>query len=145
GRRGVRAVLGWWPRSFGPAWRLGSLRFEDLDGVARRELHHGPLLVSPPARPEAAPLHLPLAVRRVHRQHPNVPDLLDRFLDLGLVGLRFDQERVAVALQGSVGLFRDDRADDDVAGALHSPATSRSLLGPERASSASVVNRTRSA
>src|SRR5205085_1481720 len=103
----------------------GSLRFEDLDGIPRGQGDHGPLLVGALAGVQPGPLDLPLAGQGVHPEDPDVPDLLDGFLDLGLVGVRRHEERVRVPLQPGVGLLRDDGPDDHVAGALHrsSPAS----------------------
>src|SRR5436190_3854343 len=97
--------------------------FEDLDGVARAELDHGALLVGAAPRAEPGPRDLPLAVHGPDALHVHVPDLLDRFLDLGLVRLGRDQERVRVPLEPGVGLLRDDGPDDDVARALHWPTS----------------------
>src|SRR5206468_1489695 len=85
-------------------------------------------------------------VHGVHVENANVPDLLDRFLDLCLVRSRVDEERVGVALQARVGLLRDDRPDHDVARALHSWTSSPELGSrPSRTSRASAVNNTWSA
>src|SRR5205823_5779739 len=135
------------------------------------------LVVRALALGEPCALRLAPAHQRVDVQDAHVPDLLDRFLDLGLVRIPGHQERVRVVLQAGVGLLRDDRADDHVAWALHasSPPSSasstsgsvpsgcswsaswvaslasetagsnRSVCSPVSASSASAVNRTRSA
>src|SRR5687768_2348925 len=60
-------------------------RLEDLDAVALGERDHRALLVGSLALGEAAALHLPPAVQRAHGGHLDVPDLLDRLLDLRLV------------------------------------------------------------
>src|SRR5206468_138011 len=134
------------------------LRLEDLDVVARGERHDRALLVGALAGHVALPLGLALAHHRVDREHVDVPDLLDRLLDLGLVRVRADQERVPVAFQARVRLLAHHRADDHVARRLHSaspssepasPASSSELAGvapfPSRTSKAEFVNRTRSA
>src|SRR5690349_18515948 len=87
---------------------------EGLDPVTVGELDHRPLRVLALAPPGPGPLALALAVERVHRQDADVEDLLDRDLDLGLVGVRVDQERVPVAVELAVALLGDDRRDDDV-------------------------------
>src|SRR5581483_8991263 len=131
-------------------------RLEDLDGVSLGERDDRPLLVGPLALREPAPLDLAAAVERVDREDADVPDLLDRLLDLGLVGVPVDEERVHVPLQAGVRLLRDDGADDDVAGGLHARASSSSpsdrtasaapsARRPSRTSSAACVNSTRSA
>src|SRR5262249_30141811 len=78
-----------------------------------------------------------LAVHGVDRDDPDVPDLLDGLLDLGLVGSLVHQERVAVALQAGVRLLGDHRAHDDVARALHpsTPWSSSVASGSSAASS----------
>src|SRR6266508_1844197 len=108
------------------------LRLEDLDVVALGEGDDGSLLVGPAARDVPLPLHLALAHQGVHGQDPDVPDLLNRFLDLGLVGVGADQEGVPVPLQAGVGLLGDDRPDAHVACGLHdsSPASSSSVSAP---------------
>ena len=98
------------------------------------------VLVGGSTRGETATLRLALAVQGVDREHADVPDLLDRLLDLGLVRTRVHEERVDVALDARVGLLRHDRADDDVAGRLHATAPS-----PVMTSSAACVKTTRSA
>src|SRR6478672_6981396 len=61
-------------------------------------------------------LALALPVERVHRDDLDpVEDLLDRDLDLGLVGIRAHLEGVAAGLQQAIALLGHDRPDDDVA------------------------------
>src|ERR1043165_3333433 len=88
---------------------------EGLDAVTVSQLHQGTLgrLTLTEARPRA--LALALAVDGVHRQHPDVEDLLNRDLDLGLVRVRVDQERVPVLVENAVALLGDHRREDDVA------------------------------
>src|SRR6185312_739651 len=69
---------------------------EGLDPVTVGELHHRPLRVLALAPPGAGALALALTVEGVHGQDPDVEDLLDRDLDLGLVGFRVNHERVPV-------------------------------------------------
>src|SRR3972149_3913 len=130
---------------------------EDLDRIAGGERDDRALLVGALALRPAAALRLAPAVQRVHGGHTNVPDLLDRLLDLRLVRARVDEERVRVLLDPRVGLLAHDRADDDVARGLHSASPpSASAAGsafagasagalPSTVSSASCVNSTRSA
>src|SRR5439155_6924861 len=107
-------------------WLLPGL--EDLDRVALGEGDDGALLVGAFALRVAAALDLSTTHQRVDGEDLDVPDLLDRLLDLRLVGAIVDEERVRVALQPRVGLFGDDGADDDVAGRLHE--ASSVLAGP---------------
>src|SRR4051812_25447201 len=88
---------------------------EDLDAVAGCERHDGALGVLALAHPgAAAALALALAVDRVDAGDLHVEDLLDSDLDLGLVGLGQDDERVLVLVQQSVALLGDDRGEQDV-------------------------------
>src|SRR3954465_1890114 len=88
---------------------------EDLDAVARCERHDGALGVLALAHPgAAAALALALAVDRVDAGDLHVEDLLDSDLDLGLVGLGQDDERVLVLVQQPVALLGDDRGEQDV-------------------------------
>src|SRR5690242_10471391 len=89
---------------------------EDLDAVALGEGHDGALLAGADApRPGlAVALALPRPVERVHVRDPHVEDRLDRLLDLDLVGVRRDDERVDVLVVGRVGLLRHDRLEDHV-------------------------------
>src|SRR4051794_23292041 len=90
---------------------------EDLDAVAGGQRHDGALGVLALAHPGApAALALALAVDRVDAEHLHVEDLLDSDLDLGLVGLGQDDERVLVLVQQAIALLRDDRGEQDVPG-----------------------------
>src|SRR3954447_5253166 len=88
---------------------------EGLDAVTVSQLDHRALgrLALTEAGPGA--LALALAVRGVHGQHADVEDLLDRDLDLGLVRVRADEERVPVLVENAVALLGNHRGDDDVA------------------------------
>src|SRR5690606_20834293 len=91
-------------------------------------------------------------VEGVDLQDADIEDLLDRDLDLGLVGVRVNQERVPVPVQFAVALLRYDRRDDDVPrisdrGHLASslPAAAVAATGvPRNSFSASVVKTTAS-
>src|SRR6476646_8238971 len=89
---------------------------EDLDRVTGGERDDGPLLVGTPTPGPGAAVALALAraVHRVHVRDGDAEDLLDRLLDLDLVGTRRDLERVDVRVQGGVGLLRHDRSQDHV-------------------------------
>src|SRR4051794_15102167 len=90
---------------------------EDLDAVAGGQRHDGALGVLALAHPGApAALALALAVDRVDAEDLHVEDLLDSDLDLGLVGLGQDDERVLVLVEQAVALLRDDRGEQDVPG-----------------------------
>src|SRR3954463_5271010 len=120
---------------------------EGLDAVTVSQLDHRALgrLALTEARTGA--LALALTVRGVHRQHTHVEDLLDRDLDLGLVRVRVDEERVPVLIENAVALLGDHRGDDDVARVGdrgHAPASSL-LPTPRNSSSASLVKTTSSA
>src|SRR4051794_15464370 len=95
--------------------RSGARTPEDLDAVARGQRHDGALGVLALAHHAAlAALALALPVDRVHAEHLHVEDLLDSDLDLGLVGLGQDDERVLVLVQEPVALLGDDRGEQDV-------------------------------
>src|SRR5689334_19681657 len=97
--------------------RSGAGAPEDLDAVARGDRHDRALGVLALAHPgAAAALALALAVDRVDAEHLHVEDLLDSDLDLRLVGLGQDDERVLVLVQQPVALLRDDRGEQDVPG-----------------------------
>src|ERR687890_2336307 len=97
--------------------RSGAGTTEDLDAVAGRQRDDGPLGVLALAElVAAAALALALAVDRVHAEDLDVEDLLDRDLDLRLVGLGQDDERVLVLVEQAVALLGDDRGQQDVPG-----------------------------
>src|SRR3954467_15985731 len=120
---------------------------EGLDTVTVSQLDHRALgrLALTEARPGA--LALALAVRGVHGQHVHVEDLLDRDLDLGLVRVRADEERVPVLVENAVALLGDHGRDDDVArvgnGGHLSPSSAAGT--PRNSSSASLVKTSSSA
>src|SRR3954462_2442202 len=98
---------------------------EDLDAVAGCERHDGALGVLALAHPgAAAALALALAVDRVDAGDLHVEDLLDGDLDLRLVGLGQDDERVLVLVQEPVALLGDDRGEQDVPGVADAHACS---------------------
>src|SRR5262249_14096050 len=73
-------------------------------------------------------LALPLAVQRVDVDDAYPEDRLHRALDLDLVGVGRDEERVHVLVERRVRLLRHDGTDDDVAWTLrgHSPSSASS-------------------
>src|SRR6185312_11097036 len=90
---------------------------EQFDRLAAgRQRHDGALGALPYAVSGPGALALALTVRGVHRGHLDRKDLLDRDLDLRLVRIGVHQERVHVVVDQAVGLLRDDRGQDDVAG-----------------------------
>src|SRR5919112_4806844 len=101
---------------------------EDLDPVARRQAHDGALGVLAATEPRPGALALALPVQRVDVEDLHTEDLLDGDLDLRLVGVRPDEERVLVLVQQPVALLRDDRGEQDVAGVgdAHSSSSSPS-------------------
>src|SRR3990172_1706712 len=112
---------------------IASLRLEDLDGIALGERDDRPLLVGLLAGDEPALLDLAAPDQCVHVHDLDVPYLLDRLFDLGLVRVGMHEEGVAVLLEPRVGLLGDDRPDDDIARALHSAASC--FLAAKRCSS----------
>src|SRR3954466_14132843 len=121
---------------------------EGLDTVTVSQLDHRALgrLALTEARPGA--LALALAVRGVHGQHAHVEDLLDRDLDLRLVRVRVDEERVPVLVENAVALLGDHRRDDHVTrvgDSSHLSSSEASAGTPRNSSSASLVKTTSSA
>src|SRR5215218_9233740 len=116
--------------SLGPGWRAGSgaRAAEDLDALAGGDRHDGALGGLALTHPVAAgALALALAVEGVHAENLHVEDLLDRDLDLRLVGVRPDDERVLVLVQEAVALLGDDRGDEHVPGVADAHAFSSVL------------------
>src|SRR5919109_1214460 len=103
----------------GLALRMGiallPLLLEDLDPVARGQLYDRALDVAASTHRVAEALGLAPAIERVHLGDPHSPDGLYRLADLGLVGLRMDDERVGVVVDQRVGLLADHRSEDHVA------------------------------
>src|ERR671915_1488051 len=100
------------------AWRLevGLQALEDRDRVARADLHDGLLPGARAPGGEPAALRLGGHRRRADFDDADVEELLDRLLDLRLVGVRVDAERVLARGRQHVRLLRDDGADDHLAG-----------------------------
>src|SRR3954471_2888651 len=120
--------LVFYPWSLVPA-ASGARSPEDLDAVAGGQRHDGALGVLALAHPGApAALALALAVDRVDAEDLHVEDLLDSDLDLGLVGLGQDDERVLVLVEQAVALLRDDRGEQDVPGVADGHAFSSVAL-----------------
>src|SRR5947207_6865209 len=111
---------------------------EGLDPVAVSQLDHRPLGVLALAPTGAGALALALAVERIHGEDTDIEDLLNSDLDLGLVGIRVDQERVPVAVQFAVALLGDDRRDDHVPRVGHRAHCSTSSSVSSSVSSSSV-------
>src|SRR4051812_19269296 len=95
--------------------RSGDRTSEDVDAVALGEADDGALGVLALAQPGACTARFALAVDGVDRGDLDVEHLLDRDLDLGLVGVGTHQERVLVGVEQSVALLGDHRCDQDVA------------------------------
>src|SRR4051794_2686705 len=101
------------PQSVGTG-RLGDRAPEDLDAAfAQRD--DGALAVGALAEAGPRPLALALPVERVDGADLDAEDLLDGDLDLRLVGVRTDEERVLVLVEQAVALLGDDRREQDVA------------------------------
>src|SRR3954454_6246003 len=114
---------GWWAGS--RSRPSGARAAEDLDAVAGGDGDDGALGVLALAHLRApAALALALAVDRVHAEDLDVKDLLDRDLDLRIVGLGQHDERVLVAVQQPVALLGDDRGEQDVPGVADAHAFS---------------------
>src|SRR5664280_1795137 len=101
------------------AYRAGSAdgSAEDVDR-ALAEGHDRTLGVLALAQSELRPPRLALAVDGVDRGDLDGEDLLDRDLDLRLVGPRVNDEGVLPLIEQPVALLRDDRRDQDVARVL---------------------------
>src|SRR6187551_2817265 len=116
---------------------------EGLDAVTVSQLHQGALGRFTLTEARLGALALARAVDGVHRQHADIEDLLDRDLDLGLVGVRVDQERVPVLVENAVALLGDHGGDDHIARvgnrAHLSPSSEASAGTPRNSSSASLV------
>src|ERR1700753_1725532 len=114
-------------------------RAGDVDPVPLGEGDDGALGVDPlaPAEPGTAPLALP--VEGVHAGHLDPEHLLDRLLDLRLVGVGGDHERVLALVEQAVALLRHHRAQQNVPGVVD-PAHSEPLS--TKASSAALVKTT---
>src|SRR5882757_10308622 len=87
---------------------------EHVDPVAGAQRHDGSLDALALAVAEPGALALTLPVERVDVGDLDVEHLLDRDLDLGLVGQRVDVERVLVLVQQAVTLLRDHRSEQHV-------------------------------
>src|SRR3954471_6793648 len=117
---------------------------EELDAVAGGHGDDGALGVLALAHHSALrALPLPLTVDRVDGEDLHVEDLLHSDLDLGLVGVGPDDERVLVLVQEAVALLRDDRGQQDVPGVADAHACSSvwsvTVSGSACAASAGVV------
>src|SRR5688572_21038993 len=88
---------------------------EDVDALTGSNADDRALGVLALAEPVAGAASLALAVHGVHRGDLDAEDLLDRDLDLGLVGVGVHHERVLVVVEQAVALLTDDRGDEDVA------------------------------
>src|SRR3954452_423061 len=108
--------------------RSGDRTSEDVDAVAGGEADDGALGVLALADAARRTTRLALAVERVDGGDLDVEHLLDRDLDLGLVGVRVHDEGVLVVVEQAVALLADDRRDQHVAVVLvqgaHSPSSS---------------------
>src|SRR5204862_6852654 len=88
---------------------------EEVDAVARGDADNRALGVVALAVPEPGALALTGPVEGVDARHLDVEDLLDGNLDLRLVGVRVNDERVLVLVDESIALLRDDRSKQHVA------------------------------
>ena len=90
------------------------LNAEDLDALALGDRHDGLLPRTGLAGDVAHALGLGLDVQRVDANDVHAEELLDSVLDLVLVGVLGDLERVLVLLHRGVGTLGDDGANDDI-------------------------------
>src|SRR5690242_7515198 len=112
---------------------------EDVDAVALAEGDDSALDVLALAVAEAGALALALPVQRVDVGDLDVEDLLDRDLDLGLVGQRVHLERVLVLVQQPVALLRDHGGEQDVAGVVEHQTSSLSTVSADSSSTSPLV------
>src|SRR5919112_4185271 len=94
--------------------RSGDRTPEDVDALTLGKADDRALGVGALAHPEAGATGLALSVDRVDAGDLDVEHLLDRDLDLGLVGARVHQERVLVRVEEPVALLAHDRGDQHV-------------------------------
>src|ERR1044071_8477557 len=103
---------------------------EDLDLLARVDLHDRLLPALPRPLVQPAPLRLRLHLRDVDREHADLEQLLDGLADLRLVRLGVHAERVLLLLDQPIALLRDDRRDDHLAGReAHDDSSSAASAG----------------
>src|SRR5215469_3256679 len=93
---------------------LGDRPAKDVDPLACRQRHDGPLGVGALAPAVPGTAALARAVDRVDAGHLDPEDLFDRLPDLGLVGVGRHQEGVLAVVHEPVALLRDHRLDQDV-------------------------------
>src|SRR3954468_1807441 len=121
--------------------RSGDRTSEDVDAVAGGQADDGALGVLALADAARRTTRLALAVERVDRGDLDVEHLLDRDLDLGLVRVGPDDERVLVVVEQAVALLAHDRRDQHVAVVLvqgaHSPSSSAWVCSMDSAEPAS--------
>src|SRR5512139_867937 len=107
---------------------------EDVDALPLGEADDRALGVGPLAHTEARATRLALTVEGVDGGDLDVEHLLDRDLDLGLVGIGVHQEGVLVRVEQAVALLADDRSDQHVAVVLvegaHASDASAPLSAP---------------
>src|SRR5215210_7020506 len=129
----------------GMCLEVGLEALEDRDGVALAHLHDGLLPLAGPARGETPALGL-----RGHRggadlEDPDVGEqALDGLLDLGLVRVRVDPERVLAGRREHVGLLGDDGPDEHLAG-VHRYASPPVATAPRSSLRARAVRLSRAA
>src|SRR5262249_44962371 len=115
--------------------RSGDRASEDVDALTFGDADDRSLRVGARAVALAGTATLARPVERVDVGHRDVEDLLDRDLDLGLVGVAVDQERVLVAVEQRVRLLAHDRGQQHVAVVLVELAHFASSCGSASASS----------
>src|SRR4051794_5133416 len=128
-----------WASACGWASEIGLETLEDRDRVTLAHLHDRLLPGARAAAGVAAALRLRGDLGRAHSEHGHAEQLLDRLLDLRLVRVGVDAERVPVGRRQHVGLLGDDGADDHLAG-VHQALASFSPALAARAVSASIAS-----
>src|ERR671923_1328315 len=123
----------------GSALQLGLQALEDRDRLARSHLHDGLLPLARATGREAAALRLRRHGGGADLDHRDGEQRLDGLLDLRLVGVLVDAERVLVGRRQDVGLLGDDRADDHLARFHHSTSAFERVVAVARAVSASTA------
>src|SRR4051794_37404734 len=112
-----------WASACGWASEIGLETLEDRDRVTLAHLHDRLLPGARAAAGVAAALRLRGDLGRAHSEHGHAEQLLDGLLDLRLVRVGVDAERVLVGRRQHVGLLGDDGTDDHL-GRVHQADTS---------------------
>src|SRR6266516_71392 len=104
-----------------------SYALEQLDSIAFRQGHDRLLPVGGVAILHTTPPHLTAHIHRMHFRHRDVEDLFDRVLDLGLVGVAIDLERILVEHHQVRILFGDQRSQNNLMRVHHASSSAAPL------------------